>query len=884
MVLLVAAAVIALVLYAQQAAVREARHASLAAAQAFAGSPGTVAALDSQNPTAILQPRAVAARKGTDIEWISVLSPQGIRYAFPNSKYLGKRWGGDMGPWLSGHTTVSQARIPSSAPSLLPGGRDYIEAAVPVFRPNGSVAGVVFAGLKVKKVAGSVQQQLPIIFGTGAGVLVASATGTALISRRLRRQTHGLRPTELARMYEHHDAVLHAVREGVLIIGDDGRLLLANDEAQRLLDLSVNAEGHHVGDVGLDSGTAGLLVGGESVTDEVHLVGDRLLAVNKRPTAPYGGQAGSVVTLRDTTELAVVSGRAEHARGRLKLLYDAGVQIGATLDVVRTAEEFSQVAVPRFADVVVVDLLDAVVQGEEPARMPWRQMRRTAISGCLDGLPLYPVGELITFRAATPQAQALETGRPQLEADLRGAKGWQEQDPDKAQSVLEYGLHSLIAVPLQAGDVVLGLVNFWRAPDSPAFEEDDLAFAEELATRAAISIDNARRFTREHAMAVTLQRSLLPRKWPEQNALEVAWRYLPAQAGVGGDWFDVIPLPGARVALVVGDVVGHGLHAAATMGRLRTAVHNFSTLDLSADELLGYLDELVTHMDADETGEENGQEITGATCLYAIYDAVSGTFTIARAGHLGPAVIHPDDTVSFPETPLSPPLGLGGSLPVETATLHLPEGSRLALFTDGLIENRHRDLDTGLELLRNVLSRPHRTPEETCQAVFDALLPERPQDDVALLVAHTRMLNADQVREWDVPSDPAAVSRIRSEVSRQLETWGLEQLAFATELIISELVTNAIRYGTQPTRLRLLNDRNLICEVADGSSTSPHLRRAATTDEGGRGLFLVAQFAQRWGTRYTARGKIIWTEQSTHDDGTAPGTALADALLDQWEE
>lgn len=182
----------------------------------------------------------------------------------------------------------------------------------------------------------------------------------------------------------------------------------------------------------------------------------------------------------------------------------------------------------------------------------------------------------------------------------------------------------------------------------------------------------------------------------------------------------------------------------------------------------------------------------------------------------------------FPDTLVSPPLGLGGGLPVETATLHLREGSRLALFTDGLIEDRHRDLDTGLELLRDVLAQTHRTPEQTCQAAFE--------------------------------------------------------LGFTTELITSELVTNAIRYGTQPIRLRLLHDRTLICEVADGSSTSPHLRRAATTDEGGRGLFLVAQFAQRWGTRYTARGKIIWTEQSLHDDGAAPTTALTDALLDQSEE
>ncbi|MGW2650330.1 SpoIIE family protein phosphatase [Streptomyces sp. NPDC001393] len=879
-VVLVAAAVGALVLYGKQAALREARQQSLAAAQAFANSPGIVAALDSRNPTAVLQPRADAAWRRAGLDWLNVVNTHGIRVTHPNPKYIGTKYALSMAPVLAGRVDIERTVL-SRQDRTMPWakGRDYIAVAVPVFRADGSVAGAVSAGRLVAHATATAQQQLPVVLGAGAAVLAASTTGTMLVSRRLRRQTHGLRPVEMARMYEHHDAVLHAVREGVLIIGADGRLLLVNDEAQRLLNLPVEAEGRDVGEVSLDTTTAGLLASQAPVTDQVCLVGDRFLAVNKRPTAPYGGQAGSVVTLRDTTELAVVSGRAEEARERLKLLYDAGVKIGTTLDVVRTAEELSQMAAERFADIVAVDLLDGVVQGEEPAEEPGRGMRRTAISGDLGGAPLYPLNELIKFQATTAQGRALKKGRAQLEADLRAAQGWREQDRVRTEGILKLGVHSLIAVPLQARGVVLGLANFWRAGDSPAFGKDDLLFAEELAARAAVCIDNARRYTREHAMAVTLQRSLLPRRLPAQNALEVAWRYLPAQAGVGGDWVDVIPLPGARIALVVGDVVGHGLHAAATMGRLRTAVHNLSALDLSADELLGYLDELVANIDADESGEEADHEVTGATCLYAIYDPVAGTCTIARAGHLGPALIDPDGTVSFPDTPVSPPLGLGGSFPVETATLHLPEGSRLALFTDGLIENRHRDLDTGFHLLRDVLTRPHTTLEETCQAVVDALLPEHPADDVALLVARTRMLDPALVREWDVPSDPSVVSRIRADASRQLESWNLEELAFATELIISELVTNAIRYGIQPIRLRLLHDRNLICEVADGSSTSPHLRRAATTDEGGRGLFLVAQFAQRWGTRYPARGKIVWTEQSLDD-----GTGLADAFLDQWEE
>lgn len=351
---------------------------------------------------------------------------------------------------------------------------------------------------------------------------------------------------------------------------------------------------------------------------------------------------------------------------------------------------------------------------------------------------------------------------------------------------------------------------------------------------------------------------------------------------MGGDWYDVIPLSGARVALVVGDVVGHGLHAAATMGRLRTAVHNFSALDLSPDELLAHLDDLVGRLD---TEGDSDVEVSGATCLYAIYDPVGGHCTLARAGHPGPALVHPDGTVTFPEIPGSPPLGIREGLPVETTDLALPEGSRLVLFTDGLVERRGHDIDVGLEALRTALERPgDLSPESTCRAVLDALLSARPTDDVALLIARTHLLDPGSVADWDVPDEPDAVSGIRAEASRVVNAWGLEDAVYTAELIVSELVTNAIRYGTQPIRLRLLYDDNtLICEVADGSSTAPHVRRAATNDEGGRGLFIIARLAHRWGTRYTARGKVIWAEQSLGSGAPDKGVS-GEALLDQWTD
>ncbi|MFC0051741.1 SpoIIE family protein phosphatase/ATP-binding protein [Streptomyces actinomycinicus] len=847
--LLIVSAVVAQVLQVRRDTDTEATRRSLAVAETFANAPGTAAALRSPDPTAVLQPRAEAAREATGVDFLVVMDTDGIRYTHPKTDRIGKKFVGNIAPALAGDTVIEH--ITGTLGPL-------VQVVVPVKDAGGKVVGLVSAGITTAHVGGAAQEQLPLLLAASATALALATAGTALVSRRLLRQTHGLGPYEMTRMYEHHDAVLHAVREGVLIVSGDGRLLLANDEAHRLLNLPADAERRHVQELGLDDDTAGLLVSGRIATDEVHLVKDRLLAINQRPTDLRGGPPGSVTTLRDSTELRALSGRAEVARERLNMLYDAGVGIGTSLDVTRTAEELARLAVPRFADFATVDLFDAVLSGEEPR--PGTSLRRAACAGVRQDAPLYPVGERIRFVATSPQARALTTGQSVTASRLRDEPGWRAQDLERTDQVLAYGIHSLITVPLRAGSLVLGVASFWRSERPQPFDSEELALAEELVARAAVSIDNARRYTREHSMAVTLQRSLLPRNLPEQDALDIAYRYLPAQSGVGGDWFDVLPLSGARVALVVGDVVGHGLHAAATMGRLRTAVHNFASLDLPPDELLGLLDEVVGRIDQDETAAAGSAMVTGATCLYAIYDPVSRLCTVARAGHPPPALVGPDGAVEFLDVPAGPPLGLGG-LPFDTAELELAEGSRLVLYTDGLVEDRERDIDEGLGMLSDALRRtPGASPEDTCRTVLDRL-PARPSDDVALIVARTRELGGDRVAQWQVPSEPAAVSEVRGSVTRKLADWGLEELVFTTELILSELVTNAIRYGRAPIGVRLLRDRTLICEVSDGSTTSPHLRYAASTDEGGRGLFLVAQLAERWGTRYTPHGKVIWAEQ-----------------------
>ncbi|MGW6285907.1 ATP-binding SpoIIE family protein phosphatase, partial [Streptomyces sp. NPDC055107] len=406
-------------------------------------------------------------------------------------------------------------------------------------------------------------------------------------------------------------------------------------------------------------------------------------------------------------------------------------------------------------------------------------------------------------------------------------------------------------------------------------DEQAVALADELAARAAVCVDNARRYTRERTASLALQRQLLPHRLPPLSAVETAYRYLPADdvTGVGGDWFDVIPLSGTRVGLVVGDVVGHGLRAAATMGRLRTSVRAFAQLDMAPDELLTRLDDLVGQPAEERTDPYGGpvetyDVTTGATCLYAVYDPVSRRCVMARAGHLPPAIVGPGGQVSFPDLPAGPPLGLGG-LPFESMEIDLPVDSLLALFTDGLVEDRDHDIGRGLDTLGRVLGDRSASLEELCDRAVSELVPDGTStDDTALLLVRTRELDAERVADWELTAEPLSVGRARELATGQLEAWGLEELVFATQLVVSELVTNAVRYAGGPLGLRLIRDRTLVCEVADTGHTSPHLRHSEADDEGGRGLFIVAQLVQRWGTRYTPTGKTIWTEQTLPPAGT----------------
>ncbi|MFF7214760.1 SpoIIE family protein phosphatase [Streptomyces sp. NPDC008238] len=578
------------------------------------------------------------------------------------------------------------------------------------------------------------------------------------------------------------------------------------------------------------------------------------------------------------------------AQERLRILDEAGRRIGTTLDVMRTGQELADLAVPALADYATVDLAESVLLGgERPARSrpegagPTPAVRRAGLASIRPGAPesLFARGDPVSTPPASPFTGVLRSGRARLEPVLNGSPGtWLDHDDAaRAAKVRRHRMHSLMLLPIRARGAVLGVATFIRTEDPRPFEADDLLLAEELVRRAATCLDQARQYAREHSAALALQRHLLPRRATGGAAADVAWRYLPADShhGVGGDWFDVIPLSGARVALVVGDVVGHGINAAATMGQLRTAVHTLADLDVPPDELLAALDKQVTHLaeaDAGPDGAPDGTTMT-ATCLYAVYDPVTRLCTLARAGHPPPAVVGPYGGVTFPDLPVGAPLGLGLA-PFEAVTLELPEGSVLAFYTDGLIEDRDHDIDVGMDRLGAALARPGLPLEELCSSAVASLPEGAPNDDVTLLLARTRSLGPGSVASWRFPADAAVVGRARSLVTRQLARWGLDGLAESTALIVSELVTNAVVHGDggcdrdRTIRLRLIRHAVLTCEVSDTNHSRPLLRRPTATDEHGRGLFLVSQLSPAWGARHLPDGKLLWVDQELTPGATPP--------------
>ncbi|MEU7453840.1 ATP-binding SpoIIE family protein phosphatase [Streptosporangium roseum] len=546
---------------------------------------------------------------------------------------------------------------------------------------------------------------------------------------------------------------------------------------------------------------------------------------------------------------------------QLSLLNAASKRIGSTLDMFETGRELMDVAVPRFADAAGILVQDRLMtDGEFPQRNTdgTALVRRIAV-GVSDPAPgeyarAFPVDEVVVYEAWTPYARCMATGNPILYPRLgrRTAEEigrfWQR---DSVSKVLEDS--SFLVVPLKARGRVLGFVIFTRRPDSEPFEEQDIGLAEELAARTAVCLDNARLYNRERRTALTLQSSLLPADLYQPLGLTIASRYLPASdlVGVGGDWYDVIPLPGCRVALVVGDVMGHGIRAAATMGQLRTAARTLASLDLSPAEVLFRLNRMSQDLDATQI----------ATCVYATYDPVTRICALASAGHVPPILVRPGGKPELLELPPGLPLGIGNE-PVEMRELVLPHDAVLAFYTDGLVESRERDIDEGIDMVCDLLAGQNRDLEEVCDLTIGAQRPGHERDDIALLLARVRELNEDDIVEIALPSDPRSASKARRFIRATLTEWRLDPIADATELMISELVTNAIKHGSGTVGLRLLRGPTLVCEVTDRSLAMPVMREAGSGDDTGRGLHLINWLAHRWGSRLTPKGKVVWVEQS----------------------
>ncbi|MFI5856620.1 SpoIIE family protein phosphatase [Streptomyces parvulus] len=548
-------------------------------------------------------------------------------------------------------------------------------------------------------------------------------------------------------------------------------------------------------------------------------------------------------------------------RERLEFLNEVSGRIGTSLDLARTVVEVSKAVVPRFTDVAGTYLREQVVAGEGfPDGVPdtttmWHRvaLEHTDEPGRWDDV--VPVGEAMPFPAHTPFFQCMTSGEPVLVPRVTEEMGHAVASQFEKRDIrpLITG-RSMLLVPLKARQVVLGFMILLRHPERPVFNDMDRVTGAELAARAGLVLDNARMYTYQENVAETLQDSMLPHIPDHMAGCDIATRYLPGTllGRVGGDWFDAVKLPGARTALVVGDVMGHGLNSAAMMGQLRTAVQTMAGLDLPPAQLLRKLDDL-----AQRLGDTHL-----ATCLYAVYDPIAGELRLANAGHIPPVLVRAADGGSeLIDLPTGAPIGVGG-VPFESVRVRVEPGDRLVMCTDGLVEMRGEDIGVGLATLCESAAHPAASMDDACDTVIRALGARGGRkDDVALLMTRLRGIEPDAVAEWRLALDPAEAGRARAAVREQLHDWGLGKQAAAAELMAGELVTNALRHShARPVVLRLVRADTLLCEVDDDDHELPALKAAGPLDESGRGLRVVSTLAREWGASRTRTGKTVWCE------------------------
>ncbi|MBP0458220.1 ATP-binding SpoIIE family protein phosphatase [Streptomyces montanisoli] len=615
-------------------------------------------------------------------------------------------------------------------------------------------------------------------------------------------------------------------------------------------------------------------------------------AQGTRPRLDAPGEAGQAPTAAPPRPGLDPGVGARREGDMLRFVGAATRRIARGMDLDEIVLGLCRATVPTFSDAILVYLRDPLPVGDERPVSPFvlrlRRTDRLRLSGedveTLNGIPpqlsdlaelsgvpstssllldpgsdVLPAAELCEVRMGGSLGEVLRGVRP-LFGDAPTAR---EALPELlGENRLLPSGHRVILAPLRGRRRVIGAAVFLRRPERAVFEPNDLLVAGQLATHTALGIDKAMLYGREAYIADELQRTMLPENLPQPTGVRLASRYLPAAetARVGGDWYDAIPLPGSRVALVVGDVMGHSMTSAAVMGQFRTTAQTLAGLDLPPQEVLHHLDEQAQRLGTDRM----------ATCMYVVYDPVAHRITIANAGHPPPILLHMGGRAEVLKVPPGAPIGVGG-VDFEAVELDAPSGATLLLYTDGLVESRLRDVWTGIEQLRerleatSRLTGPDHAPplEALCDDVLDVLGPGDRDDDIALLAARFDGIAPSDVAYWFLEPEHAAPGRARRLARKALSRWGLDDLSDSVELLISEVVTNAVRYAERPVTLRLLRTDVLRCEVGDDSPQLPRQRRARDTDEGGRGLFLVNRLARRWGATRLSTGKVVWFEIPT---------------------
>ena len=591
--------------------------------------------------------------------------------------------------------------------------------------------------------------------------------------------------------------------------------------------------------------------------------------------APLAGVDATMANLQQPLPRQSASAAPRRIDERLRFVGSATRRIARGLDLEEIVTGLVRATVPAFCDSVLVYLRDPMPVGDErppdnlvlrlhraesatQEKVPTETVVTTSVSVAAPSAPLLRGTHRGPVAPGGPLAEVLRAVRPVFTDTPAAHAALPELLGDGDEFPVPAGQRAILA-PLRGRRRVTGAALFVRRADQPSYEHEDLLVAAQLATHTALAIDKAVLYGREAFIADELQRTMLPQTLPTSAGVRLAFRYLPAAetARVGGDWYDAIPLPGSRIALVIGDVMGHSMTSAAVMGQLRTTVQTLAGLDLPPQEILHHLNEQTQRMGTDRM----------ATCLYAVYDPISHRLSIANAGHPPPLLLHPDGHTEVLQVPPGAPIGVGG-VDFETVDIEAPAGATLLFYTDGLVESRLRDVVTGIEQLKDKLTAAAQATGPDNPPSLEALCDEAltmpgagdRDDDIAMLAARFDGIAANDVAYWLLEPEDTAPARARRLTRRTLARWGMEELSDSVELLVSEVVTNAVRYTTRPITLRLLRTDVLRCEVGDDVPQLPRLRQAGTTDENGRGLYLVNRLARRWGATRLNTGKIVWFE------------------------